>query len=107
MAVVAKKDIEILTKQLLYEKCKILETIQNEYIEIDPALLHQNIVQELEEKMNKINQPAEITQDEPSISLDDCEAIFERLDNLDEQLTEPKAPIPHSNVRKESHGMKR
>lgn len=107
MAIVAKRDIEILTKQLVHEKRRILETIRNEYIEIDPALLHQNIVQELEEKINKVNKPIE-SPDESSISLDDCEAIFGRFDALDKQLAEPKPVLPPPNVRKENQsGMKR
>lgn len=110
MAVVAKKDIEILTQQLLHERRNILETIKQEYIEIDPALLHANFVQEFEEKMSKINESHDGSIDDVPISLDDVEAIVSRFDGLDKKLTDTKPPPPppiNTTIRKENHGMKR
>lgn len=110
MAVVAKKDIEILTQQLLHERRNILDTIKQEYIEIDPALLHANFVQEFEEKMSKINESHDGSIDDVQISLDDVEAIVSRFDGLDKKLTDTKPPPPppiNTTIRKENHGMKR
>lgn len=103
MAVVAKKDIEILTNQLLDEKFKILEAIKEEYVEIDPSLLCEIFVQEIDKKLKQVFEAHLDTVEDVTISLNDIEMIASRFDNLDKRLLETRA-VPKS---KENHNVKR
>lgn len=108
MAVVAKKDIQTLTKQLIQEKVNILENIKQEYVVIDPSFLSANFALEVETKLNQMhtlqkNNPNE----EIRISLDDLEKIVERFDIIDRKLSETKVLKTNTVARKENCNMKR
>lgn len=113
MAVVAKKDIENLTKQVLNQKRDILEAIEQEHVQIDSSLLHEKFFPEFTQKSNKIIEPQlELINGEPLISLNDMEALIRRFDELDKVLSTSKIFIANNNlantaVRKENHGIKR
>lgn len=113
MAVVAKKDIENLTKQVLNEKRNILETIKHEHIQIDSSLLHENFVPEFTKKLNKIIEPQlELVDGESPISLNDMEAIISRFDKIDKMVSTTKTPntynpVGNVTVRRENYGIKR
>ncbi|XP_031637512.1 uncharacterized protein LOC116349958 [Contarinia nasturtii] len=113
MAVVSKKDIEILTKQVLSRKDEILETIKREHTNIDPTLLPENFIPKFEEKLREAAEKECASGDDDSISLEDVENICHRFDVLDKKLSEPKAStLTTSNVgntvaHKETRGLKR
>lgn len=108
MAVVAKTDIQTLTKQLIQEKLNILENIKQEYVSIDPSLLSERFVTELKTKLNHMNlSQKDIANDGIPISLEDLENIVQRFDSLDKTLSEPKASKVNSSTRKENCSMKR
>lgn len=113
MAVVAKKDIENLTKQVLNQKRDILEAIEQEHVQIDSSLLHENFFPEFSQKSNKIIEPQlELINGEPLISLNDMEALICRFDELDKVLSTSKILSANNNmastaVRKENHSIKR
>lgn len=114
-AVVAKKDIEILTKEVLNKHIEILETIQNEHLEIDSSLLQDNFVPEYERKIQKIACPISQLQDQESfITLTETEMIQRGFDNLDRKISETKLLTTTNSIgmgnnmsRKEKHGLKR
>lgn len=107
MAVVAKKDIESLTKQLRHEKFQILEAIKKEYVEIEPSILCDVFVQEIDKKLRQVFEAhldtGEAVEEDVTISLNDVEAIASRFDNLEKKLLETKA-VPKN---KENHNVKR
>lgn len=103
MALVAKKDIEILTKQLLRDKLIVFETIGQNHVEIDPSLRNEIFLMEFKNKMCKIKQTKNDSNDMHHISIDEAEAITNRFDNLDKKLAEWKAPTTNVNTRKENH----
>lgn len=108
MAVVAKKDIQTLTKQLIQEKVNILGNIKQEYVEIDPTFLSANFVLEVETKLNQMHTPQENqSNEEILISLDDLEKIIERFDVVDRKLSESKVPKSNTIAQKENCSMKR
>lgn len=108
MAVVAKKDIQTLTKQLLQEKVNILENIKQEYVAIDPSFLSTRFVIEVETKLNQMQAPHKnIPTEDIPISLDDLEKIADRFDSLDKRLSESKTSKTSTIVRKENCSMKR
>lgn len=110
MAVVAKKDIQTLTKQLILDKNNILENIKQEYIVIDPALLSENFSTDYKTKLSQLNaihNDETMSDERNSIPLDELETIVERFDNLDKKLSELKAPKAATITRKENSSMKR
>lgn len=115
MAVVAKKDIEILTKQVLSRKDDILETIKREHIKIDPTLLPEHFLPKFEQKLHELSARERSSGDEDfeCISLEDVENICHRFDMLDKKLQEPKASAAtsstasHNITFKEPRGLKR
>lgn len=108
MAVVAKKDIQTLTKQLIEEKVNILENIKQEFVVIDPSFLSASFAVEVETKLKQMHTPQEddINGRIP-FSLDALEQIVERFDVIDRKLSEPKVPKTNTIVRKENCNMKR
>lgn len=108
MAVVAKKDIQTLTKQLIQEKDNIFENIKQEFVAIEPSFLSAFFFKEVETKLNQIQKPQiHISSEEIPISLDDEEKIVERFESLDKRLLESKAIKTNTIVRKENCSMKR
>lgn len=113
MSLVSKSDIEVLTKQVLDQKRNILETIQRNHIEIDPSLLRQHFSAEFESKMEKLNeQNISMVEDGSPISLDEFNEIFQILDAIDKELTDPKerlmgAPSSTAHPKVETNPMKR
>lgn len=108
MAVVAKKDIQTLTKQLIQEKLNILENIRQEYVVIDPEFSSERFAKEFETKINRINESQEDTlTDINPISLDELEMVVERFDSLDRILSESKGSKTSNLARNENHSMKR
>lgn len=108
MAVVAKKDIQTLTKQLIQKKVDILENIQQEYVVVDPSLLGANFASEVENKLNQMHTLKKISSDEDiPISLDGLEKIVERFDVIEKKLSEPKPSKTNTIARKESCSLKR
>lgn len=112
MAVVAKKDIDILTKQLLYAKCEILEVIRCEHITIDSSLLYEHFVPKFEAKLNKTKESRSVSINDEcdTVSLVDIEDIVRRFDILDKSLQETTSTtnnIGNITARKEMHGIKR
>lgn len=112
MAVVAKKDIENLTKQVLIEKRNIFQTIQSEHIQIDSSLLYEHFVPKFTQKLNKVIEPQlELSVGESAISLNDMETIINQIDSLDKNLvtskqtSNPAGTVPA--MRKETSGIKR
>lgn len=89
---VAKKDIEILAKQILNEKCDILECLKVEHIQIDSSLLPDQFSQKFEQELHRITELCLIyTDDERNfITLDDIEDVAQSFDILDKSLQEPK-----------------
>lgn len=107
MAVVAKKDIQTLTKQLIQEKNNILEHIKQEYVVIDSSLLSASFVREVECKLKQMHTPHKmVSNEEIPISLDDLEKIVERFDVIDRKLSDLKVQKPNT-TRKENCSMKR
>lgn len=108
MAVVAKKDIQTLTKQLNQEKCNILGIIKQEHVVIDPSFSRENFSIELESKLHRmIENQKDSSNDTNSISLDELELMVERFDSLDKRLSEPKISKPNTVARKENSTIKR
>lgn len=97
---VAKKDIEILTTQILNEKCDILECLKLEHIQIDSSLLPDQFFQKFEKELNKITELCLIySGDERNfISLDDIEDVAQSFDILDKSLQEPKTSATNNSV---------
>lgn len=108
MAVIAKTDIQTLTKQLNLEKCNISESIKAEYVPIDPSFLNESFVLELDAKMKylKITQKNTPNAEVP-ISLDELENMVGRFDGLDKMFSESKASKISNTTRKEVSTMKR
>lgn len=108
MAVVAKTDIQTLTKQLILEKLNIVDKIKQEYVSINPSILSERFVTEFETKLNEMNVPHDdLSNEEHPISLDEFENIIERFDSLDKILSESKASKTNNITRKEICSMKR
>lgn len=108
MAVVAKTDIQTLTKQLIEEKLNILENMKQECVSIDPSFLTEGFVTEFETKLDHINLLETFASDEEiSISSDELENIVQRFDSLDKLLSESKAQKTINIARKENCSIKR
>lgn len=108
MAVVAKKDIQTLTKQLIQEKVNILENIKQEFVVVDPSFLSANFAVEVETKLNQMHTPQKDSPNERNpFSLDALEQIVDRFDSIERKLSESKVPKTNPIVRKENCSMKR
>lgn len=91
MSLVSKSDIEVLTNQVLDQKRNILETIQRNHIEIDPSLLREHFSADFESEMKKLNELNNSMDENGSpISLNEFDEIFQKLDAIDKELTDPK-----------------
>lgn len=108
MAVVAKKDIQTLTKQLIQEKDNILESIKQQFVEIDPSFLSASFAVEVETKLKQMHTPQKDSSNERVLfSLEAFEQIVDRFDTIDRKLSESKVPKTNTTVRKENCSMKR
>lgn len=89
---IAKNDIEILTTQILNDKCDILSCLKLEHIQIDSSLLPDQFFQKFGQDLLRITELCPIyTDDERNItSLDDIEDVAQSFDILDKSLQEPK-----------------
>lgn len=113
MANVSKKDIEILTNQVLKKKCDIVECLKREHTKIDPLLLSEQFISKFDQKLHRITQLDSKYADEEhtAISLDDIEDVVKGFDILEKNLQELKAPAVNNvgiiGVRKDIHATKR
>lgn len=113
MSLVSKSDIEVLTNQVLDQKHNILEKIQQNHIEIDQSLLRQHFSADFESKMEKLNDLKKSMDENGSpISLDEFDEIFQKLDAIDKELTDPKErlmrpPSSTAHPKVETNPMKR
>lgn len=109
--IIAKKDIEILTKQVLNQKYDIFECIKCEHIKVDPSLLPEQFIPTFEQKLHKVKGSCMEYTDHAhtAISLDDMENFIQRIDILDKNLQEPKTSAANNAGcrSKEIHGTKR
>lgn len=107
MAVIAKKDIEILTRQVVEQEKDILDTIKREHIEIDSALLNEEFMPKIQKKLGQIiGTELKESINENGISLGDMEIIVRRFDILEKKICEQKSIVPNV-ARKENHVLKR
>lgn len=109
--IVAKKDIEILTKQVLNRKCYIFKCMKCEHTKVDPSLLPEQFIPAFEQKLHKVKGSCMEYTDHThtAVSLDDMENFVQMFDILDKNLQEPKSSAANSvgGRIKEIHGTKR
>lgn len=84
---ISKKDIEILAKQVMFDRKVILSGINENHLEISNSLLPDNVRNEYSKRVEKVNaHDGDNDIDNHPISLDEFEAFFTRLDRIDRAL---------------------
>lgn len=115
--VISKRDIEMLTEQVLIDRRAILTQLHESHQEIDVALLPENVRTDYQKKLELVNGSHETDtadNDGELITLDDFEMYFNRLDRIDKALqssAQDAKPAPIANsapaVRKPNETMRR
>lgn len=85
---ITKEDIDILTKNILKNRAKIIQTLYDEHIELDTALLYANYRNALQTSSDEstVIESKESFIDREPISLDEFESIYNALDEIDKKL---------------------